>query len=254
MTTFNYVFDATQYAPDQGMPAHPVGSKFPAYVSDTSIVPTKDNTGGMFVIEYTTQAGKINHRFNLWNQNQQAVDIAHKQLSAVSHATGVFKLDMNNAGAALRNAQLMIDVGKQKDTEYTEVKRVYDRYGNEPGKTGGGTPQPQPQAQPGPQPGPGQQWQPNAPGPQPQPQGGPAPQWGPQSQPQPQGPQGGAPGGWPGGAPQGQPQGGPAPQWGPQPGPQPGPGPAPQGGPQGGAPQAPWQQGGAPGAAPWGPR
>ena len=234
MSGFNYVFDATQYAPEQGSPTHPIG-KFPAYVSNTSIQPTRDNDGGMFVVEYTTEQGKISHRFNLWNQNQKAVDIAHKQLSAVSHATGVFKIDMNNEGAALRNARLMIEVGKQKDTDYTEVKRVYDPNGNEPGKPvnapasngpGFALPQQTPAHQgftqnprQGFQLGPAQV------------QNSPAPGWGgaPAQQEQ---PQGGAP--WGGGAPTQQQAPAPAQQ-----------------------PAAPgWQQGNAPvqGGAPWGPR
>lgn len=237
MSGFNYVFDATQYAPEQGSPTHPIG-KFPAYVSNTSIQPTRDNDGGMFVVEYTTEQGKISHRFNLWNQNQKAVDIAHKQLSAVSHATGVFKIDMNNEGAALRNARLMIEVGKQKDTDYTEVKRVYDPNGNEPGKPmntpasngPGFAPAPQQPVQGGFAPNPQQGFQP---GPAPV-QNGPAPGWGgaPAQQEQPQQPQGGAP--WGGGAPTQQQAPAPAQQ--------------------SAAPG--WQQGNAPvqGGAPWGPR
>lgn len=133
MAGFNYVFDAAQYAPEQAASAHPVG-KFPAVVSKTEIKPTADGTGGMFAVEFTTNEGRISTRYNLWNQNAKAVEIAHKQLSALSHATGVFKIDMNNEGAALVNARCMIEVGKQKDSDYVEVKRVYDASGFEPGK------------------------------------------------------------------------------------------------------------------------
>lgn len=253
MSGFNYTFDATQYAPEQGSPTHPIG-KFPAYISGTSIQPTKDNDGGMFVVEYTTEQGKISHRFNLWNQNQKAVDIAHKQLSALCHAVGVFRVDMNNEGAALRNGRLMIEVGQQKnDPQYTEVKKVFDMNGNEPGKAGQGAAPAQPQQaaagfgqQPQGQGGFGQQ-------PQQQPAQGGA--WGgqPQGQQQPaqqQPAQGGA--AW-GQQPQQQPQ---QPQgngaaWGGQ---QPQQNAAPQGGQPGGWQQQP--QGGAPagGAAPWGAR
>jgi hypothetical protein len=229
MTGFNYVFDATQYAPEQGSPTHPSG-KFPAYISGTSIQPTKDNEGGMFAVEYTTAQGKISHRFNLWNQNQKAVDIAHKQLSALSHSVGVFKIDMNNEGAALRNARLMIEVGKQKDSEYTEVKRVYDANGNEPGKAGSGPATNGPGFAPAPQQAP-QGFAPQA---QPQQQApAPAAAWGaPQQQQAPEQAPANAP--WGGGAPT---------QQAPAPAAQPGPA-------QG------WQQGGAPAPqqAPWGAR
>lgn len=270
MTGFNYTFDATQFAPDQGGPAHPVG-KFHAVISNTEVKPTKDGNGGMFVIEFTTEAGKISNRYNLWNSSQDAVRIAHGQLSALCHVTGVHRVDMSNEGAALRNARLMIEVGKQRGEEtYTEVKRVYDSNGNEPGKAGAGPAAPQP----GPQFGGGQpQGQGfGAPGgftPQQPPQGQPAgfgaPQGGPAPQPGPaQGgwgaPQGAAPapqgqpqGAW-GGQPQGQPPAGqPAPGWGGQP--TQAAAPQPQAGPQPGN----WQQGapqGAPagGGAPWGAR
>lgn len=134
MSGINYTFDATQYAPEQGGSAHPVG-KFSATITGTAIQPTKDGTGGMFVAEYTTDQGKISHRFNLWNQSQRAVDIAHKQMSALCHAVGVFRVEMSNEGAALRGGRLVIEVGAQKGEEgYTEVKRVFDANGNEPGK------------------------------------------------------------------------------------------------------------------------
>lgn len=288
---FNYQYDATQYDPNQGTPSHPVG-KFPATVTNTSIVPTKNNDGGMFVVEFTTQAGKVSNRYNLWNANTQAVEIAHKQLSALCHSVGVFKLDMNNDGASLRNAQCTLQIGLQKgqpEGGYTEIQRVFDRNGNEPGKSGAG---PQPAGGPAPQQQPMQAQSPAAPGwgPPQQGAGGPVPQqfgqmttapsqpapaWGgpPQGQPQQSQPQWGAPPnpsqgmaqpGMMPGAP-GMPPGNNAPMAGyaapgmapnqtgtvasPSNQPQWG---APQGQPQGG-PAPGWSQGGAPAAPPWGP-
>lgn len=141
------MFDASQFAPKQAGAAHPVGNKFPFTISNTSIEPTKDNTGGMFVIEFTTPAGSIMKRYNLWNQSVKAVEIANHELSALCHATGVFKLDFQNDGAALRGARGQLDVALQDATKpdgYVEVKKVYDANGNEPGRTGAA---PQPQAQ-----------------------------------------------------------------------------------------------------------
>lgn len=151
-------FDATQHQPKQGFDKHPCG-KFPARITGTSIVATKDNDGGMFVIEYTTQVGIAPpHRLNIWNDNPLAVQIAHGQLSAVCHAVGIFKLDWQNEGAALRGANCQIEVGWQKGNEpsaekpdggYVEIKKVYDANGNEPGKPAA-APQPM-QQQPAPQ-------------------------------------------------------------------------------------------------------
>lgn len=204
-------FDATNIPPQQGLAAHPPGM-FDAFISDTSIENTKDGNGGMFCVEYTTPAGSIVQRFNLWNASQQAVEIANKQLSAVCHATGIFKLDWTNDGAALRNARLKIEVAPQVDKKtkepngYMNVQRVFDVNGNEPGKgpapNAGGVMQPssQPQqpplqqnnsggwgTQPNPQPNPAPQTQPQtnagwgaqsnqAPNPQPQQQGNANPQ------------------------------------------------------------------------------
>lgn len=148
----NYTFDATQHQPMQGVgEGHPKG-KFPATISNTLIKPTNAGDGGMFVVEFTTQAGTISNRYNLWNPSPKAVEISHKELSALCHATGVFRVGMENDGAALRGASLMIEVDDQKDKDgkpngYVEVKKVYDKNGNEPGKPP--TNQPQPQGQQG---------------------------------------------------------------------------------------------------------
>lgn len=238
-------FDATQIAPNQGAPSHPVG-KFPAFIASTEVKPTKENNGFYLQLNYKTQAGDIPQRFNLWNANPQAVTIANGQLSAVCHATGIYRIQSADA-SELRNAQLMIEVREQKgNTGYTEVARVYDRNGNEPGKAQGG-PSPAPAQQPPPmqqQPQPAgwpAQGQPMTP-PQGQVQAWPSPAGPPMQQPQPGMPPASPPG-WPQQQPQGQPG---MPQGQPQPGPQPGAWPA---APQ---PQQQWQQN-APGneAPPW---
>ena len=147
---FTGSFDASQFTPNQGGQAHPVG-KFPFTVSHTECVQTKDQQGGMFVVTLTSPSGEIKNRYNLWNSNAKAVEIAHGQLSALCHATGVFKLDWQNEGAALRGARGMMEIGYQKGEEptaekpaggYVEVKKVFDVNGNEPGKG------PSPAAQP----------------------------------------------------------------------------------------------------------
>ena len=136
-------FDAQQFKPNQSGQPHPVGSKFDFQISNTEIVQTKDQQSGMFVVEFTTPAGSIVSRYNIWNANPRAAEIAHGQLSALCHATGVFRLDWQNDGAALRGARGKLDVGYQKGEEptadrphggYVEVKRVYDANGNEPGR------------------------------------------------------------------------------------------------------------------------
>lgn len=141
-------FDASQFEPSQGGGAHPVG-KFPAVISNTQIKPTKSGDGGLFEVEFSTQAGNIANRYNLWNKEPKAVEIAQKQLSALCYATGIFKLDFKNDAAVLRGAKLIIEVDHQKNKDgtpsnYVEVKKVYDLNGNEPGRS---SPAPQPATQ-----------------------------------------------------------------------------------------------------------
>jgi len=263
-------FNANNFDPTQGVGGLPIG-RHPVIIQSSDVKATKANDGGYLQLDLQIidgpQKGTVGaYRINLYNASQQAVDIANRQMSAISHVTGVFMIQDT---AQLHNIPFIIEVGPQKnDPQYTEVKKVFDIHGNEPGKppAQGGAAQPQGQGGFGaPQ---GQQQQPPAQGGQwgGQPQGDPnagqqqppAGQWGGAAQQPPAGnPQGG---GWQppaGGQPQGQQQppqnGGGA--WGG----------APQGNPQGGGFQPPqgqqqppaaggWQQGGAApgGNAPWG--
>jgi hypothetical protein len=146
-------FDATGIAPSQGGGAHPPGT-FPFVIGNTYGQENKDKTGGMLVVQFTTQMGSILSYYNLFNPSEKAVEIARKELSALSHATGVFKLsflDTNNVvlpmsewARELRGARGVIDIGPQVGNEkYMEVKKVYDQGGNEPGKGPAASPQPQ---------------------------------------------------------------------------------------------------------------
>lgn len=151
MDGINYVFDATQYDPSQITPKHPVG-KFLATITATDIKPTKEATGGFYEVTFTTQAGTAPMRFNLWNQNQQTVDIAHRQLSALCHCVGIYKVTMQAKGRELINGRCMIEVTEQTDPKYTQIVKFYDVNGNEPSKgqpVGQAAPQPQTPVQSG---------------------------------------------------------------------------------------------------------
>ena len=151
-------FDATTVEPSQGGSKHPVGN-FPFVIKSTDILPSKDNKSGMFRVTFETPVGTIDRNFNLWHENTQAVEIAQKQLSALCHVTGIFKLNWSNKGRELVGGRGTFEVGWQKGQEpgseaggpnggYVEVKKVFDVNGNEPGKSNA-APQPQqPQQQP----------------------------------------------------------------------------------------------------------
>lgn len=136
-------FDANQFEPKQSAGTnHPVG-RFPFDITDTSIEENKNKDGGFFMVEFTTPAGVAVMRYNMWNKSEQAVNIAQGQLSALCRAVGRFQVRWEDQGAALRGAKGMIEVGFQKGQEpsaerpnggYTEVKKVLDSAGNEPGK------------------------------------------------------------------------------------------------------------------------
>lgn len=190
-------FNANQYEPNQGGGGHPPANKIPFTISDCSIKENSSKDGGYFQVEFTSQLGTVIQRYNIWNKTPKAVEIAHGQLSALCRATGRYQIDWSNEGAALKGAQGLMDVGYQKNEEpdpafpdrkgYTELKKVYDLAGNEPGKTGAA--QPQPQQQPAPmtqQPGGGWGQQPQQPAQQPQAQPQPQGQaWQPQGNAQP---------------------------------------------------------------------
>ena len=230
-------FNAQQYDPTQGGGSLPVG-RHPVIIESSEVKANKANDGGYLQLNVKLidgpQTGTTGaYRLNLYHSNPQTAEIAHRQLSAICHCVGVFNVQDSSQ---LHNIPFIIEVGLQKGEEaaqkgYTEVKKVFDINGNEPGKAGQGAPAAQPQQQPT--------------------QGGGA--WGGQPAQQPAAqPQGDAPA-WGGGQPaQQQPQGAPAgnaPAWGQQPAQQPA---AQQPAQQAGG----WQQGGgAPaGGAPWGQR
>ena len=232
-------FNAQQFDPTQGGGSLPVG-RHPVIIESSEVKANKANDGGYLQLNVKLidgpQTGTTGaYRLNLYHSNPQTAEIAHRQLSAICHCVGVF--NVQDSGQ-LHNIPFIIEVGLQKGEEaaqkgYTEVKKVFDINGNEPGKAGQGAPAAQPQQQPA-QGGFGQQQpaqQPQQPAAQPQ---GNAPAWG-----------GGQPA-------QQQPQGAPAgnaPAWGQQPAQQPA---AQQPAQQAGG----WQQGGAApaGGAPWGQR
>lgn len=142
MQPFAWNFDATKVEPSQGGGAHPVGNKFPFTITGVEVVEIKDKSGGMLVVELTSPAGSIRNNYNMWNSSDQARDIAHKQLSALCHAVGIFQIGANQ-GKELIGGKGMMDIGFQKGHEpsaekpaggYVEVKKIYDVSGNEPGK------------------------------------------------------------------------------------------------------------------------
>lgn len=144
-------FDATQWDPSQSVGQLPIG-RHKVIIEDSEVKATKANDGGYLaltlqVIEGPSAGATGIMRLGIYSQNQKAVEISHRQLSAICHAVGVFNVQDS---AQLHNIPFVVEVGNQKPTQeqeerrargeevtlYTEVKKVFDANGNAPGKNG----------------------------------------------------------------------------------------------------------------------
>lgn len=143
-----FVFDATQVAPSTGYEPLPEGW-YNVAISESEIKPTKDKEGAYLQLTAKVldgpQMGKVVFiRLNVQNKNQQAVDIAYGELSAICHVTGVYHVQESTQ---LHNIpfQLRVVVKPGDNGPMNEVKGYKDAQGNDPGKAGGGATQGQPQ-------------------------------------------------------------------------------------------------------------
>lgn len=151
----DYVFDASQFQPDQGAVAIPAG-RYVVGISNTELRPTKDGKSMQFVVEYQVIEGpnagaRLYDRFNLFHENTTTSRISHQQLAAICYSVGIQHVKMQDQGAALRGAKLQVDVTIRNSPEYgmqNDVKKRYDIMGNDPGHAGQ-----RPMTSPGPQPG-----------------------------------------------------------------------------------------------------
>ena len=93
----NLAFDANQVDPTDQFEALPAGD-YPVIIVDSEMKPTRDNRGQYLqltleVIDGPYKGRKMWDRLNLNNPNQQAVEIAQRQLSQICHAVGVLQVN-----------------------------------------------------------------------------------------------------------------------------------------------------------------
>ena len=148
-------FNPLQHDPTQGGGSWPLG-KHPVIITAAEVKPTNDNNSGKLVFSLKVIDGpnagfEGQYNLNLYNQSAKAAEIAHRQLSAVCHVTQTFQLGPDGTQLQyLFNKPFVVECGYQKgdgpvgpenpdNKGYTEIKRVFDINGNEPGKQG--TPQ-----------------------------------------------------------------------------------------------------------------
>lgn len=253
MVQLQQPFNAHAVAP-QSRPEAIDDGWYPAAIVASEMKPTQAGDGGYLelvfeIIDGIHKGKKQYARLNIYNQNEQAVQIAVGNLSAICHSVGVYEMQDTQQ---LHNRPLQIYVVKRRNERdggmTNDVKGFRDINGNEPWKGNQQQGQPQqpqgmPQSAPAQQPQQGWGNQPQQPPQQPEQQPPAAAPWGGQPQ-QPEQPQ---QGGWQGQQPPSQvPQGNG--QWGAPAAPQ-----QPQGQPQG-QPAPGWQGGTPPNAPPWGNR
>lgn len=137
----NYVFDATQHAPETKLEPVPAGT-YDVTIDDTDVKDIKDNKGWYLAVTFKIASGeyanrKFGNNYNLGHtESAETVRIAHGQLSALCHVTGRFTVTKANKGAELRGAVLRAQVAN--DGTYNNLKAVFDTAGNGPAKSGSG--------------------------------------------------------------------------------------------------------------------
>lgn len=182
-------FDASQVAPNTGVPdAFPAGW-YNAAIDESEMKPTKDGTGTYLQVRYSVldgqyQGRKVYQRLNLRNSNPVAQEIAYGELSAICHATGIMQVQdsqqFHNVPLKIKVKLRPADGQYEASNEISAVKHINEQVGDAGAPAGGAAPSYQapvanqaPQQQPAQQPWAGQQ---QAPAQQPAPQQAPVDQ------------------------------------------------------------------------------
>lgn len=145
MSGFQLNFDATTVAPDTGFEVVPAGW-YNVRIDESEMKPTKDGSGAYLQLRFDILDGqfvgrKLFTRFNLRNSNQQTVEIAYKQLSAVAHAVNVLRVGNS---AELHGIPLKVKVKIKTDRtgEYEPSNEItsYKNINEQVDMAGGGAP------------------------------------------------------------------------------------------------------------------
>ena len=123
MATLN--FNAANVAPQSSFDLLPAGD-YIAQVTESSLKPTKANTGMILNLTWTVLDGpyvnrKIFDRINIQNQNPEAEKIGQSQLSAICHAVGVLNLADSNQ---LHGRPCKLKVKVRKDEQWGDSNEV----------------------------------------------------------------------------------------------------------------------------------
>lgn len=121
-------FNANEVGERDDFAVVPAGT-YPAIAVSSEMKPTKSGTGQMLVVTFELLDGqfkgsKVWARMNLVNQNQQAVDIAKRELGELCRAVGVI---MPNDSSELHNRPLMLELDVEKDDKNKD-RNVIKKY------------------------------------------------------------------------------------------------------------------------------
>lgn len=163
-------FDATQVVPSTGQMDPVPAGWYEAAIDESDMKPTKDGTGSYLQVRYSILNGQfVNHkvyqRLNLRNANQQAVEIAFRELSAICHATGVVQVadssQLHGRPVRIKVKLKAADGQYEASNEIAAVKNMNEMVGDHGASTMqapmGMAPMNAPMQQPAAQPA--QQWQ-----------------------------------------------------------------------------------------------
>lgn len=132
-----FAYDATQHEPEVGYKALDAGW-YTVSVTKTELVPTKKEGGLMLVCSYTVLDGpalgkSITNRFNVKNNNKQAEDISARELSALCHCIGVYRMEETTQ---LHGIPFQVQVNKTEGEkgENNDVTGYLDAAGNPPSR------------------------------------------------------------------------------------------------------------------------
>lgn len=125
MTILN--FDASQVAPNTGVPDPIPSDWYNAIIDETEMKPTKDGLGSYLQVRYSVADGqyanrKVYARLNLRNNNPVAQEIAYGELSAICHAIGLMQVQDSSQ---LHNIPVKIKVKlKPADGQYDASNEI----------------------------------------------------------------------------------------------------------------------------------
>lgn len=140
-----FTFNAHEVAPATGIVVLPKGD-YDVIFDSAEMKPTKSGKGGFIEARFKVMGGEHNgnlviDRYNLWNENTTAVEIARAQLSALCHVTGVFVLSdgINTMNQQMKNkpfkVHLDVSLNEKKEPIGNEVKRIMNSDGSLAGRS-----------------------------------------------------------------------------------------------------------------------